>query len=81
MMKKNYGSEQNIYTDFLPVVHQWHQQLPLLVLWKKTCEFGFAHYVIMPQIMLLLGCGGYDIDIHHQHFFFENQQHMSLNLT
>ena len=45
MMKKNYGSEQNIYRLFACSP----SMAPAAVAagaWKKTCEFGFAHYVI-----------------------------------
>ena len=45
MMKKNYGSEQNIYRLFAC----GPSMAPAAVAagaWKKTCEFGFAHYVI-----------------------------------
>ena len=45
MMKKNYGSEQNIYRLFA-----CGPSMPPAAVaagaWKKTCEFGFAHYVI-----------------------------------
>ena len=45
MMKKNYGSEQNIYRLFACGPSMAPAAVAAGAL-EKTCEFGFAHYAI-----------------------------------
>ena len=45
MMKKNYGSEQNIYRLFACGPSMAPAAVAAGAL-EKTCEFGFAHYAM-----------------------------------
>ena len=54
MMKKNYGSEQNILYRLFACGPSMAPAAVAAGAWKKTCEFGFAHYVISIYIFTML---------------------------